>query len=63
MKKSWFNLPFRVWTLEQNSGESTDLTELLGRVETLESKVSTLESTVVDLQDQIDTLSGETPEV
>lgn len=59
MKNSWFNLPSRVWTLEQNSGEGLDLTDLINRVEALESKVDTLESTVDDLQDQIDALSEE----
>ena len=26
MKRNWFNLPFRVWTLEQNSGGPTEIT-------------------------------------
>lgn len=26
MKRSWFDLPFRVWTLEQNSGAPTEIT-------------------------------------
>src|SRR5690554_6563283 len=26
MKRSWFDLPFRVWTLEQNSGTPTEIT-------------------------------------
>lgn len=75
-KYSWFNLPSRVWTLEQNSGEETDLSDYYTIEETdgaisdaitaldlaaLTNRIETLENTVISLQNQIDDLQD--PEV